>query len=198
MRRIFDVKNFQDWIPAIVLVWTAIAVIWLWMKIGKSGRQFFGLILVILVVAVFFIIQSFTMFAQETLVATVTCAMVTNKPHTMVVSLKRADRKETETYEMGGDRWMLQSSVIRVQPYLHFLGISSGYSLTRLNPQFDDDKGHEVKPIDLGGIYFERSNAWMYLPLIASTYGSGVIEPCNNANYNVFADIDGSMFAKPV
>jgi hypothetical protein len=190
-------KNFQDWIPMIVAIWTVIAVIWLWMKIGKSGRQFFGLIAVVLAVAVFFFIQTFVAFSQKTLVATVTAVAVENKPHTLLITLKRAERTEAETYEIAGDRWFLQVAVVELQPYMHFIGMKSVYSLTRLNGQFDSTSNKTSAPINLGGFaLYEKTDDWMNIPFIRSAYGNSVIKTVGE--FRVYADVNGELSATQV
>ena len=167
---------------------SGIALVWLWMKIGKHGMQLIAALLVILVGYAFFVVHS---ISDSPLVASIKCVQVTNQPHAMVVTMN------DKSYEMHGDRWMLQTSAVQVQPWMYFLGIKSGYTLDRLNSQYDDDNAHSQKPVELGGFsLYKATDLWRYIPLIRSAYGSGVIEPCDGEKYVVHADASGTMYAE--
>jgi hypothetical protein len=118
------------------------------------------------------------------------CGAAANVPHTMLVELNG------KTYYLGGDLWMLQSSTIEIQPWLYFLGIKSGYTLDRLDSQFDDPNHDTVKPIQLGGFsFYKNTDLWMFFPLMKSAYGSSVVEPCDGRDYVVLVDVNGDLLA---
>lgn len=173
-----------------VVVLVCIAGIYLWMKIGKYAMQLIGVLLLIMLGLAFAFIHTFQAFSQQTKIATVHCSMVANKSHTMVLDMNG------ESYTLEGDRWQLQSSVVEVQPWLQFLGVKSGYTLDRLDSQFDDPNHENVRPIQLGGFsLYKSTDAWMFFPLIRSAYGNGVIQNCDGRTYNVFVDANGDMSA---
>lgn len=168
-----------------LIILGVIVIVYLYRKIGRHGLGLIGLIAVLLVGYAFFVVHS---ISSDPVAATVTCHQVANQSNTMVVTLNG------ETYELNGTRWMLQTSVVQVQDWAYFLGIRSGYTLDRLNGQFDDNQQHGQKPIELGGFsLYKSTELWRYVPLIKSSYGNGIILPCDSRTYSVKVDPEGSM-----
>lgn len=170
--------------------------VWLWLKLGKYIMTMLIIAILVALAGCFVVLHSFQSIGQAPM-ATVRCSTVANIPHAMVVELSTPGGTLSHAYSLSGDRWMLQSSVVEVQPWLYFMGVTSGYTLDRLDGQFDDVNAHSARPIELGGFsLYKSTDAWRYLPLIKSTYGNGVIEPCDGRTYNVFVDKSGKMSAE--
>jgi hypothetical protein len=164
-----------------------IIVAFLYRKIGARGLGLIALVVVVLFGYLYFVVHSFNETSQ---VSTVTCHQITNTPHTIAVALNDS------TYQLKGDRWELNGSVIRIQPWAYWLGVKSGYTLDRLTTQYDDTNAHEVRGIELGGFsLYKSTSVWRYIPLI-SAFGSGVIEPCDGQKYVIKADASGEMYAE--
>jgi hypothetical protein len=173
-----------------VICLSVILLVRLWLTLGRAGSAILMALVAIALIACFVFVHSFQAFSKQTQVATVHCEAAATVPHTMLVELNG------KTYYLGGDLWMLQSSTIEIQSWLHFLGVSSGYTLDRLDSQFDDPSHQTVKPIQLGGFsLYKKTDLWMFFPLIKSAYGSSVVEPCNGRDYVVLVDVNGDMLA---
>jgi hypothetical protein len=174
-----------------LLILGIIVVVFLYKKIGGNGLVLILIAILVVLGALWAGIHSFTVLSKRNQVATVHCSTIANVPHTMAVSM------DGKSYQLEGDRWMLQSSIVEFQDWTLFLGIKAGYTLDRLNSQYNDDKSHSQKPIELGGYsLYKNFPLWRYIPLIKSAYGNGVILPCDGRTYTVFADPNGSMFAQ--
>ena len=167
-----------------------------------------GLLLLVgamLVLAVSVAIQSYLGFTGEIKVATIHATAITNMPHTMIVNLTLYDQNGQEIlhgdYSLNGDRWELNSDVVKFQPWLNFFGIHSGYKISRLTSQYDDSNAHMIKPISLNGSDEDfynsiRNKTWWSIPSVMAVYGSAVLEPADDVTYDVFIDQTG-MFAIP-
>src|SRR5215468_593502 len=96
------------------------------------GKVFVVLLLILLAMlwaTVHCVATTFT--GSSTHVAFVSCSEL--EQHQMTVQLNG------QSYEITGDRWELNASIVKIQPWLQFLGMSNGYSLNRLTGQFDDE-----------------------------------------------------------
>lgn len=167
-----------------------IAGAWVYSKIGLEWMKALVLLLILALIGAFVLVHlSMTALNSKSQAATVRC--VADVPHHMLVTLNGV------SYELAGDHWMLQSSVIEVQPWLYFIGVKSGYTLDRLDSQFDDPNHQTAKPIQLNGFsLYKSTNAWMLFPLIKSAYGNGIIQNCDGRTYNIFVDQSGDMSAE--
>ena len=157
----------------------------LWQKIGRRGLLIIGLIVALALASSFVFLHTLQTSDQ---VATVKCSMVTNREHVMVIELNGA------THELGGDRWLLQSTTVEVQPYMHFMGVKSAHMITRLDSEFDNPNHSTEKPVVLSSMHFEDIQPLLLLPIIRSSYQSGVVENCNGT-YDVSADSNGDLSA---
>ena len=166
----------------------------------KFGRALGGILvtLCIVLVGVFALVHSFQSFNGPTRVATVQASQVANTSHEMAVSLTTYSADGTSShaeYAIGGDLWMLQSETIELQPYLNFVGIRSGYHLSRLSGEYNDSLAGS-KPVQLGSWSWFNSlenNVKLFVPVVKSAYSSAVIDP--PGTYNVYVDAAGDLSA---
>jgi len=174
-----------------LLLLAIVVIVWLCLKLG--GKLIVFLIIGALVGVTFvfvFVHTAFSPLQDNEPVATVVCH--SPQPHVMLVQINNG-----LAYALPGDRWMLQTSVIEVQPWMYFLGVQSGYTLDRLDSQFDDPNHETAKPIILNGFsLYKSTDAWMYFPLIKSAYGNAVIQGCDGRQYSIFVDASGDMSAR--
>jgi len=153
-----------------------------------------------IVICVGVLLLSFQSVNSRTQIATIRAVPVENKPHTMIVSITTFDHFKaatTQTYELPGDRWFLQSQVVEYQPWVLFIGLKSGYHLQRLEGEFDSDTPNS-KAIQLGNwSWFNtlENNVKLFFPVIKSAYGNAVIDPADGRTYGVYVDPQGDMSA---
>lgn len=182
---------------AAMLFLAIIAIVYLFLKCGKAFTVLIA-IGAILLIGIGALVFSFQGFNNQVLVATVQASAVQNMPHEMAVSLTTYDGNGNPTryeYELGGDRFMLQSEVVEFQPWLLFLGARSGYHLSRLSGEYNGSIAGS-KPVQLGSWNFFNSlenNVGLFFPVVKSAYSSAVIDP--PGTYNIFVDNVGDLSA---
>lgn len=168
----------------------------------KFGRAL-GAILVVLCLlcaGVWTLVHSFTTFSEQTLVAQVHASEAANQPHTMTVDLTTYSvdgTPTTETYELGGDMWFLQSQSVEFQPWIALFG-ARGYHLSRISGEYTADQPNST-PVQLGTRTTDNwftlleNNVKLFWPLVKSAYGSGVIEVADGRTYDVYVDNSGGL-----
>jgi|SRR5579859_5952305 len=185
---------------AAVLCFAIIAAGYLLKRFGR-GLTAVIVVAVLVLVGVFGLVHSFATFSDRTLVATVRATPVANQAHMMVVEMTTYDGwgNPTDTsYELGGDRFMLQAQVVEFQPWLLFMGVKSGYHLQRLEGQYDGDTANS-KPVQLGSwSWFNglENNVGLFFPVAESAYENAVIEVADGRMYNVYVDSAGDLSAE--
>jgi len=169
-----------------------IAFAWVYVKVGINWtKAAISLILILLALLFAFVHFLGTPFSGQAKIATISCQ--SPAPHQMLVTLNGS------TYELAGDRWTLQSSVVEIQPVWHFLGVTStGGSLDRLDSEFDNPNHPAARPIQLGGFsLYKMTDGWMLAHLIIkSSYGSGVVQNCDDRTYIIYVDQAGDLSAE--
>ena len=164
---------------------------WLFSKVGrKAGIAI--LVVVALLGCVYEVIHSIQSFTGTKLVATVQASPVSNAPHTMAVSLTTYDSAGNPTraeYELGGDRWEMNCSVVRYYDWVAYIGLQSAYSCDRLTSQYDDSNSHTIQPVAL-----PRGTMFAIPFLERAHYTNGVIDP--TGNYNIYVTTSGDVYAQ--
>lgn len=153
-------------------------------------------------------IQAYVSLTSDVLVAHVQESVVSNMAlPTMSVSLTLYDQtghpSAEKTYLIAGNEWMLQGNIVKVSSVLNFVGLHSGYKLTRLEGRFDDPSRerhatHTVVELNGGDDGFFRVsyglNAFI-APFIDAEYGNGVI--AGLGSFNVYVSQSG-LWAKEI
>jgi len=184
---------------AAMIALTGIAVVYLVLKFGRAIAALIAIAAIVLI-GIGVLIFSFQGFNNQILVATVQASPVVNQPHEMAVLLTTYDGAGEPTkhsYELGGDRWLLQCQTVEYQPWLLALGIHSGYHLQRLEGEYDSAQANS-QAVQIGSWSWFNSlanNVGFFSPVIRSAYGNGVIEPADGTVYNVYADGSGDLYA---
>lgn len=97
-------------------------------------------------------------------------------------------------YGVCGKQWMLQADILRFQSWVNILGFHSGYKVTRLLGQYNDDRDrdwyHTV--IDLNGghdsFFNTAHNGGILSAIVQAAYGSAVFQ--NVGDYTVSVSQD--------
>jgi hypothetical protein len=116
----------------------------------------------------------------------------------MEVDLTLYDQHGNQTsenvYGVCGKQWMLQADILRLQDWVNILGFHSGYKVTRLLGQYNDDRDrdwyHTV--IDLNGghddFFNSAHNGGILSVIVQAAYGSGIFQ--NPGDYTVSVSQD--------
>lgn len=152
------------------------------------------------------VIQVYVGLTGDILVAHIHETSLSNsKTPAMSVELTLYDQggraTSTKTYEVLGNEWMLQGDIVKVSSVLNFVGLHSGYKLTRLEGRFDDpglERHAEHTVVDLNSGddgFFQAAHGLnsFIAPFIDAEYGNAVIN--GPGTFTVFVSQSG-LWAK--
>lgn len=175
--------------------WVVIAILagtYLWLKMGKG--MIVLIILAVLLIGVWMLVHSVQNFTSTVRVATVKAVPITNLSHMMAVSITTYDstgKAAHETYEVPGDLWEMDASVVNYASWVNLIGMNNGYQLNRITGQCDGYDPCTVKPVSLS-----NGNPTFSIPFLErSRYWAGVVMPSDGIEYHVFVTPQGSMYA---
>ena len=143
------------------------------------------------------VVQVFQAFAGETLIARVTTRPIAREAFELTyqpVAIPPVSRRlrwpvsdETLTVQLRGDQWVVSGGVVKWQPWLTALGLSSYHRPMRLTGQFSDLTTQQAAPPSVAPIGPPVDWLWellyraqRFLPFIESAYGSAAysyVEP---------------------
>ena len=169
-----------------LLIVAGIVLVALYKRIGAGWMKAIAVFILLFLVVSFVLIHLSFLYLSEgkTQAATLSCNATTTTFN-------------GNRYPITGREMMLQTSVVEIQPWLHFLGMKSGYTWDRLDPEFSDTNHPTVRPVQLGGFsLYKATDAWMWFPIIKSAYGNGVVIPCDRRQYNILVDQAGDLSAE--
>jgi len=164
------------------------------------------LLLIVLGFAIFFFgmfVQSVTTFTKKTLVAEVWCKEVDLNDYTMslvLVKKQGVDANIARPYLIKGDQWFVRGDVIKWENWVNFMGLHTGYRLTRIGGDFIDLEDQEkLKPSNYSLLPAEESGFWKWLikfgykiPIINDVYGNASFKyPAKNKKFNVYVTTSG-------
>jgi len=154
-------------------------------------------------------LRSYQAFTARTHVAEVQCVeLAPQKLRLFYVGIEPDGRRgATETYDLEGDEWSVGGEILRFQPTLTALGVSTVYGIHRVEGRWrsaEDAKAHRVTAYDRGGgagegwLLLERHGsrgplAW----LISGVHGQAVSQlPDRRAIYDLFVTPNGYVIDK--
>jgi hypothetical protein len=164
-----------------------------------------GIFLIIVAVSLIWLaglVQTYVGLDSKIRVAQVRASKISNQAHTINVELIQFDKTgkqiSDDSYEVAGDRWLLQGDILKFPSWVNILGLHSGYKLTRLQGQYDsisDENTQKHQAIELNGgdgSFFQTvyQQAWSS-PFVEAAYGNAVIEPADGHTYNVVVNQSG-------
>ncbi|NUS44643.1 MAG: hypothetical protein HOQ24_13270 [Mycobacteriaceae bacterium] len=150
------------------------------------------------------LVQTYLGLTGEIPAARVLASPIQNMPHTMSVELTLYDddghTESRQTYQVEGDRWVLQANIVELRHWVNVLGVHSGYKVTRLFGQREDGVSPRQDQIMLNGgddsFYRDmRQGTWWTQPFVRSAYGNAVIAA--PGEYMVFISQD-AIKTRPV
>jgi len=168
-----------------------------------------GILLVLIAFVLLWVasaIQAYMGFTGEVKVAHIYATRVQNIEHLLNVDLTlynpEGERIARDSYGVKGDWVALQANILEMQPWANFLGIHSGYKLTRLFGQYEDvemERTSERTVVELnGGVgdFFKavENKQWWATPFARSAYGNIVVVP--PGEYDIFVTRD-AVIARP-
>lgn len=151
-----------------------------------------------------FLTQTYLGLTGEVHAAHVTATPVENVPHTLMVDLTLYDEhgrtQARHTYQVEGDRWVLQANILELKHWVNVLGVHSGYKLTRLYGQYVDGTPPRQRAIFLDGAdedFFRstQDGRWWTAAFVRSAYGNAVIS--GPGEYEVYVSQD-AIKTRPV
>jgi len=129
-----------------------------------------------------------------------------NAPHELNVELILYDSNghatSDKTYLLRGDQWMVQGDIIKFPAWVNFLGLHSGYKLTRLegryvNIDLENTAPHTAMALNGGDDNFFQTaytqKAW-FSWFVDASYGNAVYQA--PGSFDVFATQD-ALIARP-
>lgn len=183
----------------------------------KSGAS--GLVLVVLAISLLWLTslaQAYLGLTGDVLAARVVATSLVGEDHAMSVTLTLIDENgkpipvkdpqgrsvTSMSYVVYGDEWMLQATVIKVNPFLNVLGVHTGYKITRLQGRYDDINLEQTARRSVYAInggddgFFQRMHEWKgwISPFIDAQYGNATFT--GPGTYNVYASQTG-LYPKP-
>ena len=175
----------------------------------RWGRGISGIVLLLIAISLLwltFLVQSYLGLTGEIKVAHVRATAITNVPHEMSVELTLYDNHghstSDNTYLLQGDEWMVQGDIVKFPAWVNFVGLHSGYKLTRLEGRYDDIKLENTAPhtaIELNGgddNFFKTAHtqrSW-FSWFVDASYGNAVFQA--PGTFDVFATQD-ALIARP-
>lgn len=156
--------------------------------------------------AVFFFgmfVQSVTTFTKKTLVAEVLCEDVNRLEDTMNLVLTKKQGAEADIampYLIKGEQWFVRGDVIKWDDWVNFMGLHTGYRLTRIGGYFSDpDDQEKLKPSNYSLLPAEEVGYWKWLlkfgykmPFINDVYGNASFKyPEKNKIYRIYVTTSG-------
>lgn len=167
------------------------------LRLRRGAGGFVLLILSVSLLWFTFLVQTYLGLTGEIRAARVTATPVENAPHTLSVELTLYDddggTESRHTYQVEGDRWVLQANIVELKRWVNVLGVHSGYKVTRLFGQYDDGTSPDQRQIFLNGgddDFFKsmRDQRWFVAPFVRSAYGNAVIAA--PGEYDVYVSQD--------
>jgi hypothetical protein len=143
------------------------------------------------------LIQGYLGLTGEVKAAHIVASQIENAPGMLTVELTLYGEDHTtvasrRTYQLEGDRWMLQANIVELEPLANTLGLRGGYKVTRLDGQFADGHHPSKDAVILNDDrdFFQemQEGAWWTKPFVRSAYGSVVVS--NPGDYDVFISRD--------
>lgn len=179
--------------------------------IASTRRLFLILLLISVAIALLFLgafIQSYTVFTQRELAATVHCTTVPGTEDTMVLEL-RTPQSPTVTqirrYLLRGHQWTVEGHILKWDDWLNFLGLRTMYKLTRVRGRYLQADDEMSKPATVYSLVPNEDDPgwrWLYeygprLPFVQAVYGNTVFTlPSEDKTFYIYVTTSGFMIAE--
>jgi len=161
----------------------------------------FGLFLGTLVLFV----RTYEAFTYEEPVARVDCVSVDGLDYDMVLRfapLEGGREKTASLFRLKGDQWSVGGHILQWHPWLHLVGLHTGYRLTRIEGRCvkaEDQVSRDATVYDLDHSWEERIWHWLYrhpddIPWIKAVYGNSAYTfPAKGKTFLVAVSRSGFM-----
>ena len=179
--------------------------------IASTRRLFLILLLISVAIALLFLgafIQSYTVFTQRELAATVHCTTVPGTEDTMVLEL-RTPQSPTVTqirrYLLRGHQWTVEGHILKWDDWLNFLGLRTMYKLTRVRGRYLQADDEMSKPATVYSLVPNEDDPgwrWLYeygprLPFVQAVYGNTAFTlPSEDKTFYIYVTTSGFMIAE--
>ncbi|MCJ7547126.1 MAG: hypothetical protein MUP30_09950 [Deltaproteobacteria bacterium] len=180
-------------------------------SIASTQRLFLILLLISVAIALLFLgafIQSYSVFTQRELAATVHCTTVPGTEDTMVLEL-RTPQSPTVTqirrYLLRGHQWTVEGHILKWDDWLNFLGLRTMYKLTRVRGRYLQADDEMSKPATVYSLVPNEDDPgwrWLYeygprLPFVQAVYGNTVFTlPSEDKTFYIYVTTSGFMIAE--
>jgi hypothetical protein len=159
---------------------------------GTSG-------IVILLVAILLLmgtslIQAYLGFSGKIKVAHAYTTNIENMDHLLSVDLtlynQDGSKISRKVYTVEGDTVALEAHIVRFQSWINFLGVHSGYKITRLYGKYDSGQASKQNDIWLSSqdTFYQdlKNHVYWSNPFVEAAYGNAVILPAGD--YDIFIE----------
>ena len=179
--------------------------------IASTRRLFLILLLISVAIALLFLgafIQSYTVFTQRELAATVHCTTVPGTEDTMVLELRTPESPtvtQIRRYLLRGHQWTVEGHILKWDDWLNFLGLRTMYKLTRVRGRYlqaDDEMSKPATVYSLVPNEDDHRWRWLYeygprLPFVQAVYGNTVFTlPSEDKTFYIYVTTSGFMIAE--
>ena len=126
-------------------------------------------------------------------------------PQRFTAAVIRADRAETQRFELAGDEWMVDARVLKWHGLANVLGLDAYYRLERISGRYREIEQERTAP---HSVYPLHRESWLdfwsfaqthagWIPWVDGFYGSATYLPmANGARYQVSLSQTG-LVARP-
>jgi len=179
--------------------------------IASTRRLFLILLLISVAIALLFLgafIQSYTVFTQRELAATVHCTTVPGTEDTMVLELRTPESPtvtQIRRYLLRGHQWTVEGHILKWDDWLNFLGLRTMYKLTRVRGRYLQADDEMSKPATVYSLVPNEDDPgwrWLYrygprLPFVQAVYGNTVFTlPSEDKTFYIYVTTSGFMIAE--
>jgi len=153
-------------------------------------------------------IQSYTVFTQRELAATVHCTTVPGTEDTMVLELRTPESPtvtQIRRYLLRGHQWTVEGHILKWDDWLNFLGLRTMYKLTRVRGRYLQADDEMSKPATVYSLVpNEDDPGWRWLyeygprrPFVQAVYGNTVFTlPSEDKTFYIYVTTSGFMIAE--
>jgi hypothetical protein len=153
-------------------------------------------------------IQSYTVYTQRELAATVHCAPVPGTSDQMVLELampKTPTTEQVRRYLLRGQQWSIEGHILTWDPWLNFLGLKTMYKLTRVRGRYLRADEEMNKPATVYSLVPREDDPrwrWLYLygprlPFVQAVYGNTVFTfPAEGKTFAIYVTQSGFMIVE--
>jgi hypothetical protein len=177
--------------------------------VGSSTLRLF-LILLLISVSIALLslgafVQSYTVFTQRVLAATVRCTTVPGAVDTMILELAIPGAPATaksRRYLLRGQQWTVEGHILKWDDWLNIVGLRTMYKLTRVRGRYLQAEDEMKKPATVYSLVPNEDDPrwrWLYrygprLPFVQAVYGNTVFTfPSETKTFDIFVTTSGFM-----